>query len=97
MSIDPDNPEQVNERLEKLREANKIIHKLKNDRETKNQIEAKKQRLPRITVEAIEFGWIHNNKEGVAFLKNLAENDSTEIFDLKIIRIIIIYLWIQYK
>ena len=73
------------------------INILKTEREIQNQKEAKEMNLPRINVEAIEFGWIHNTKEGVNFLKELAQSDSVEIFDLKIIRIIIIYLWSNYN
>lgn len=66
---------------------------------TKEEIEKEKERRKqkRLDIRAIEFDWIFNTTEGVAFLKTLAETDSIELFSLTVIRHIIRFMWGYYR
>jgi hypothetical protein len=66
-------------------------------RDINHQKEAKQQKLQRVNIEAIEFGWILNNNEGVKFLKNLSKTGTNEIFELRVIQLIVTYLWRHYN
>ena len=74
-----------------------VSNKLRAQRQLELQQEAKNLNLPRINIEAIEFGWIFNDYEGRNFIRNLAETNNVNLFELRIIRIIVKYTWFYYK
>ena len=51
----------------------------------------------RVEVRGIEFDWIFNSKEGDLFFKELSTTKNTKLFEVDIIRDIILYLWTFYK
>jgi hypothetical protein len=46
-----------------------------------------------VKISALEFDWIFNKSEGQEFLKKLAETDDMQIFDTKVVNIILSFFW----
>lgn len=85
------------EDIKKKEKEEQQIETLKQERRVLDQKEAKEYRLPRVNIEAIEFGWILNDNEGTRFLKELSKSEGTDLFDLRIIRLILLFLWEHYS
>lgn len=83
--------------MDKQKEDSNKKDQLRKNRDLKDQLEAKKKGLPRINVEAVEFGWVLDDNQGIEFLKGLSKTDSIDIFELRMIRTIINYLWKHYR
>ncbi|CAI2365026.1 unnamed protein product [Moneuplotes crassus] len=58
--------------------------------------EKERKRRKRIEIKAIEFDWIFNKVEGVAFLRVLSETKTIDLFSLNIVRNIIRFCWGYY-
>ena len=85
------------ENAKKKEEEESHIESLKQERRILDQKEAKLYHLPRVNIEAIEFGWILNDNEGTRFLKEISRSEGTELFELRIIRLILLFLWEHYS
>lgn len=83
---------------EEAKHAGEILaRKLKHERLLELQKEARQLNLPRIKIEAIEFGWILNDDDGRAFIRDLAQNNNVNLFELTIIKKIVGFIWMHYK
>lgn len=51
----------------------------------------------KVSIKAIKFGWLFQNREGGQFFKLLNDFESVEIFSLPIIQNIIKFFWKHYK
>jgi len=56
-------------------------------------IRQKKANLKRVTLRAIELDWILKGERSTSFLKELSETDNMEVFELDIIKDIIMFQW----
>jgi hypothetical protein len=80
---------------EDMLDEDESITKTKSKEELEKEKERRKQK--RLDIRAIEFDWIFNKKEGVAFIKTLSQTDCIDLFSLTLIRHIIRFLWSYYK
>lgn len=49
-----------------------------------------------VNVYALEFDWIFNNTEGYGFLKILSKTKDIELFDVKVVTLILDFFWSIY-
>jgi len=49
-----------------------------------------------LNIYGIEFDWIFNDKEGSQFIKNLSQTENIEIFSVKLIVLILQFMWSFY-
>ena len=56
-------------------------------------IRQKKVNLKRVNLRAIELDWIFKGERSTSFLKELSETDNMEVFELDIIKDIIMFQW----
>lgn len=67
------------------------------EKHRKKEQEKLKKGLKRFSIQAVEFDWLFNEKEGKAFLYALSKTDDIEIFGLNIISTIVMFLWGYYR
>ena len=72
-----------------------VLEQKKKDLETdrKKHNRSRKEGIANYNIRAIEFDWIFNETEGKKLLQTLAEIDDEEIYDVEVIRNVVLYLW----